>query len=337
MMYLDLRLYSAADWLLFFYIYCFLGWCWESAYVSIKEKKWVDRGFMRGPYIPIYGTGAMIILVSTLPIQNYPVGVYFFGLFSATLLELVTGMAMEAIFKVRYWDYSGNKLNYKGYICLSSSVAWGFMSLLMVYIIHLPISDFVLLIPSMLRTVLAVLVTCVFCSDFVYSFKTAYDLRTMIMNNQYLMKELLAAQLKMEALEAILKEEGKAAVEKLADIQDFVSDRIETYVKNNRLSPEEIAEQLKRRGEILLEDMEYLNDVRKEKIHSELSEIRAKVKASQEKRRKEFSQGIQSLLRRNPSAVAGKYEGFIEGLRTNIEQLSTPQRLYNFLAEKLKK
>ena len=62
--------YSISQWLLFFYIYCFIGWIWESCYVSVHEKKWVNRGFLHGPFLPIYGTGAIAILWATLPVAN---------------------------------------------------------------------------------------------------------------------------------------------------------------------------------------------------------------------------------------------------------------------------
>ena len=62
--------YSLNQWLLFFFIYCFIGWIWESCYVSVENKKWVNRGFLRGPMLPIYGFGAIIILVATIPVKE---------------------------------------------------------------------------------------------------------------------------------------------------------------------------------------------------------------------------------------------------------------------------
>lgn len=118
--------YSVLQWLLFFYIYCFIGWCFESAYVSLKKRRFVNRGFLKLPMLPIYGSGAIAILIVTIPVRDNLWLVWLFGMISATLLELVTGAVMELLFKVKYWDYSNQKFNYKGYICLSSSIAWGF-------------------------------------------------------------------------------------------------------------------------------------------------------------------------------------------------------------------
>ena len=62
--------YTLSQWMLFFYIYCFLGWVWESIYVSVCEKKLVNRGFLKGPFLPIYGSGAICILVVTIPVRG---------------------------------------------------------------------------------------------------------------------------------------------------------------------------------------------------------------------------------------------------------------------------
>ncbi|MBE5708750.1 MAG: hypothetical protein EGR51_02485 [Oscillibacter sp.] len=62
--------YSLGQWLLFFFLYCFLGWVWESCYVSAKRRQWVNRGFLHGPMLPIYGTGAVIILLATIPVRD---------------------------------------------------------------------------------------------------------------------------------------------------------------------------------------------------------------------------------------------------------------------------
>ena len=139
--------YNLQEWLLFFFIYCFLGWCWESCYVSAKKRQWVNRGFMKGPFLPIYGFGALSVLIATLPVRPFPVLVYVFGMIGATALELVTGICMEKLFHVRYWDYSNQKFNFKGYICLTSSIAWGAFSLAMIYGFHKPIEKLVLSIP----------------------------------------------------------------------------------------------------------------------------------------------------------------------------------------------
>ena len=90
--------YTAIQWLFFFYFYCFFGWCFESTYVSLKSRKLVNRGFCRGPFLPLYGSGAIMMLVVSMPFQDNLVLVYIAGCIGATVLEYVTGVTMEALF-----------------------------------------------------------------------------------------------------------------------------------------------------------------------------------------------------------------------------------------------
>ncbi len=124
--------YSFTEWTAFFFVYCFIGWCWEVFYVGITKRKLVNRGFLHMPLLPIYGFGAVIMLHSSLPFQNSIILTFISGMISATLLELITGLLMEKLLKVRYWDYSRQKLNFKGIICLSSSLFWGLLTVLLV-------------------------------------------------------------------------------------------------------------------------------------------------------------------------------------------------------------
>ena len=143
-------LYSLSQWLLFFFFYCFCGWVWESCYVSAKRRQWVNRGFLHGPMLPIYGTGAIIILLAAIPVRENPALVFLLGMLAATALEYVTGAAMEALFKVRYWDYSQQPFNLGGHICLTCSLAWGAFSVLLVRFLHPPVEALVLRLPGFL-------------------------------------------------------------------------------------------------------------------------------------------------------------------------------------------
>ena len=107
--------YTIIQWMFFFYLYCFLGWCFESAYVSICQRRLTNRGFLRGPFLPIYGSGATMMLVVSSPFQDNILLTYLAGCVGATVLEYVVGVTMEALFKVRYWDYTRKRFNYNNY------------------------------------------------------------------------------------------------------------------------------------------------------------------------------------------------------------------------------
>ena len=160
--------YAWYHWLTFFYIYCFCGWVFESTYVSLKQHHFVNRGFLRLPMLPLYGTGAVMMLWVSLPVKNNLFLVYCSGVVAATLLEYVTGYVMERLFKVRYWDYSNQKFNLHGYICLTSSIAWGFLTIFMTEVIHKPIEHFVLNLPPALEWCLLGAVSGCFVMDTIH-------------------------------------------------------------------------------------------------------------------------------------------------------------------------
>jgi len=114
---------------------------------------------MRGPFLPLYGSGAIMMLVVSMPFQDNLVMVYIAGCIGATVLEYVTGVTMEALFKVRYWDYSKNKFNFQGHICLGASLAWGGLTILMTEFIHKPIEHLVLSIPDSILTPVTLVLT----------------------------------------------------------------------------------------------------------------------------------------------------------------------------------
>ena len=171
---------SEAEWLLVFYLYCFLGWCFESAVVSVQQRRFVNRGFLRGPMLPIYGFGATLLLHIALPLHAHPVWLFFASMVAATVFEYIVGVVMERLFKIKYWDYSEHRFQFRGYICLQSSVCWGVMGLLLTWVIHPPVEALVVGLPFVLLLVLDVLLSAAFVSDVVVSVRAALDLAKLL-------------------------------------------------------------------------------------------------------------------------------------------------------------
>lgn len=139
--------YSAPQWLLVFFLYCVLGWCFESTVVSVKQRHFVNRGFLRGPMLPIYGFGAVLLLHVSLPLYDRPAALFFASMAAATVFEYIVGVVMEKLFKVKYWDYSEHRFQFRGYICLQSSLCWGFLGLILARFIHRPVEWVIALLP----------------------------------------------------------------------------------------------------------------------------------------------------------------------------------------------
>ncbi len=172
--------YTQSQWLLFFFLYCFLGWLWESCYVSVKKGEWINRGFLRGPIVPIYGFGAVIVLWLTLPVSSNLFLVFLLGMLGATALEYLTGAAMERQLHVRYWDYSSHRFNLKGYICPECSLAWGLFSVFLVKVLHPFVEQLVLQIPEVWADLLSLLCVIVFAADATRAFQSALDLKVLL-------------------------------------------------------------------------------------------------------------------------------------------------------------
>ena len=138
----------------FFFVYAFLGWCAEVGYAATKTGKFVNRGFLNGPWCPVYGFGVVIVLGCLEPLSgNLPL--LFLGSVALTsALEWLTGFALEKLFHQRWWDYSDEPFNLTGYICLRFSLMWGFACLFVVKLLHPTVVLAVDLLPRPLGWVL---------------------------------------------------------------------------------------------------------------------------------------------------------------------------------------
>lgn len=219
--------YSNIQWLFFFYFYCFVGWCFESSYVSACKRKLINRGFMRGPFLPLYGSGAIMMLVVSMPVRDNLFLVYIAGCLGATALEYITGVIMEALFKVRYWDYSNKKFNFQGHICLGSTVAWGFLTILMTEVVHKPIERFALGIPENVLSLLTIVLTIIIVTDFTLSFKTALDLRDVLVRMEKGKEDMLHMMKRLDVILAVLDDVKDAKIQRLEYRADEVTQGIE--------------------------------------------------------------------------------------------------------------
>ena len=182
------------------------GGFFESTYVSVKKGHFVNRGFLRLPMLPIYGTGAVMMLWVSLPVRDSLLLVYTSGAIAATILEYVTGWGMERLFKVKYWDYSNQRFQVNGYICLSSTIAWGFLTVLLTEVLHPPIARYVLGIPLGVLLVCVGGITVLFVLDAVRSVKEALDLAKVLDAMTNMRAELDDLQVQMALLKAEMQQ-----------------------------------------------------------------------------------------------------------------------------------
>ncbi|MCM1175087.1 MAG: hypothetical protein NC341_08540 [Blautia sp.] len=292
-------------WLFFFYTYCFLGWCFESAFVSIRTHKLVNRGFMRGPFLPIYGSGAIMMYVVSMPFQDNLVLTYLAGCVGATALEYITGVLMETLFHIRYWDYSDKKFNFQGHICLSSTLAWGFFTILMTRVIHRPIERFVMGIPGNILYYTAFLLTVCIAADFALSFKTALDLRNILAKMQRAKEELERMQRRLDIIIAFSNEE-KAQKQ-----------------QERELRAGELVESLGQRFMSIRETIQRTPGAYVDSVRDEIAELRARYNIYMENRRNyremlDFYK--RDMIRNNPTMRSGKFKDVFEELKEAVAE-----------------
>lgn len=225
--------YDFFEWLAFFAVYCFIGWAFESVYVSIEHRKWVNRGFLNGPFLPIYGFGAIIMLFSALPVRNSVPLTFLFGMIGATLLEYVTGYLMEKIFQVKLWDYSYEPLNLNGYICLGCSLMWGGLSLLLVRVIHKPVETLVLGLNDMALMIIDITFAVYFVWDLVASVRQAFDLKKIIEEQIMQNEKVLRLQKRLDVLIAVAEDDKARRQERIAEskeeLQEWIAESKEEF------------------------------------------------------------------------------------------------------------
>ncbi len=126
-----------------FIVYSILGWFVESIYMSFCNRKLTNRGFAKGPFCPIYGFGGVLGYLILHPLHNNVVALYLTGAFLATAFEFLVGKLMIRTLGELWWDYNNKPFNYKGIICLESTVAWGFYAVIIITFLHGKIIGFI--------------------------------------------------------------------------------------------------------------------------------------------------------------------------------------------------
>lgn len=302
-------------WIMFFLLYSFLGWVFESCYVSLKQKQWINRGFMKGPFLPIYGSGAIMMLVVADPFKDNLVLTYFAGVIGATLLELISGIAIEKIFKVRYWDYSYKRFHYKGYICLSSSIAWGFFTIAMTRWIHPAVNNILASIPGILEDIIFAAVSIAFCVDLVVSVREALDLRNVLVYMEDARREMQVMKKKADDFVAAVDIDLQI-MKAESPVFNFISDSpVFNLLSEMRNSLEEQLNQLREK----IPQLPELSDKQK-KDYQELQDRFTIFKQESKIVRLPDPEQFINRLKGNPTMTSKKYSLSLDMLKKGLEK-----------------
>ena len=247
-------------------IYSCLGWCCEVAFAALKTGKFVNRGFLNGPVCPIYGFGVLSVVLVLEPVKDNLLLLFFGSMVFTSLLEFIAGFAMERIFHDKWWDYSNNPFNIKGYICLEFSIIWGIACVLVVDIIHPIIMKLVNALPHTLGLWLMGALYVLLVTDAVLTLVELLKLP----------KRFKA----MEALEAAITAVSDAMGENIYDSVERGRQRSEAFNEKHpdiaEKSREYMADMLEKRSEINQKAKER-EDARKEALAARKAELEAKL------------------------------------------------------------
>lgn len=183
--------YHIINW---FFIYSFFGWVWETFYVSVKHGEYVNRGFVGGPFCTIYGFGAIAVYLILKPVEGNLLLLFLGGIVVATLLEYITAVLMESIFHTSWWDYSDQKFNFQGRICLGASLGWGVFTVILFRVLHPLVEELVALYPVYAGKIGVCVIGAGYFVDLVSSAAAAFRLKDRI---PYWEKELEKKQVEL--------------------------------------------------------------------------------------------------------------------------------------------
>ncbi len=253
-----------------FIFWAFIGWCIEVCYMTLETGEYQNRGFLNMPICPIYGFGVIMVTVFFRPLSHTVIPLFLATSFLCTAFELLVGLGMEKLFGARWWDYSHERFNFRGYICLKVSILWGLGCLLVIRIVQPMVETVVDHIPVRLGLALIVIWSALIVIDLISSIcavnklnnrlKQIDEISKLMLNSAVkiggkLSKETLEVKEKYDRLVEVTDaktQSVKLRYEKLVDIKDRSVERLLKAFPNMRsISYPESLETLKRRLRVL--------------------------------------------------------------------------------------
>lgn len=197
----------------YFIIYSFLGWVMESVLKTYLQKKPVNSGFLYGPFCPIYGFGAIFMFLFLQGFKDNIILLFMIAFFSLSLWEYLVGWLLEKTFHTKYWDYTQNKFNIKGRVCLLNSLFWGFLGVIFIHYMHPFIAGKIDRIPANILTFNVIMISFAMITDTIVSaikvtnIKSKLDkLKEITESLKEKIEELEKKQVNKESLQAVIED-----------------------------------------------------------------------------------------------------------------------------------
>lgn len=255
-----------------FIVYAFIGWCTEVSYAALDTGKFVNRGFLNGPYCPIYGCGVVIVVTALTPIKENLLILFVGSVLLTTTLEYITGFVLEKVFHNQWWDYSDKPFNIKGYVCLKFSIYWGLACVFIMDILHPIIYKGIVSIPHIAGVVLLSILMCGFAVDLCVTVATILKFNKRLR----LMHGIAAAIHKLsDEIGENIYENVTGAIEKSEEFQENHAELIDKISETTNSTREKWEDALDSIEEKKKEKEAAIEKLREEKC-LEIAELKAK-------------------------------------------------------------
>ncbi|MCQ4700850.1 putative ABC transporter permease [[Ruminococcus] gnavus] len=242
--------------ILYFFVYGFLGWCTEVIFAAFKQHRFVNRGFLNGPICPIYGVGVTLVIACLEAFQSNLLLLYISSVILVTVLEGVTGWAMDKLFHNKWWDYSKLPFNIGGYVCLLFSLIWGVACVFIVYFVHPLIHQVLSLIPQTAGIALIAILGIALLSDMIVTtsaivkFNQYLELLKHITDELHAISNQIGAELYQNVMHVLDMQESSR--QKLDDVKLEVSEEIRMQIVELKTRAQNLGEKVPKPARRLL-------------------------------------------------------------------------------------
>ena len=242
--------------ILYFFVYGFLGWCTEVIFAAFKQHRFVNRGFLNGPICPIYGVGVTLVIACLVAFQSNLLLLYISSVILVTVLEGVTGWAMDKLFHNKWWDYSKLPFNIGGYVCLLFSLIWGVACVFIVYFVHPLIHQVLSLIPHTAGIALIAILGIALLSDIIVTTSAIVKFNQYLERLKHITDELhaLSNQIGSELYQNVMHvlDMQESSRQKLDDVKLEVSEEIRMQIVELKTRAQNLGEKVPKPARRLL-------------------------------------------------------------------------------------
>lgn len=290
--------YSIATYFMLFIIYAVAGWICEVTLQLIQKHKLADRGFLIGPYCPIYGCGAVLITLCLTPFKEHPVGLFILAMVLCGSLEYATSFIMEKAFNARWWDYSEMRFNINGRVCLETLVPFGIAGLLIVYLFNPFLLSIIQSWSEGTLNIISLIIAVVFVTDVIISSKIIYNfkrtnkevsqnekkdntdevsekVREILRSKSFLNRRLINA---FPDFTTILKKKGEELKRKTAEVKEELTNKANDVQRKINDKANNVQKKIKNTATgIMQKELNNIADGAQHRINNKASEVKKAV------------------------------------------------------------